>query len=196
MADKLSVINDALVLTGNNPTNTLGDGSPEDLVAQVAFQHAVDYVLASHNWNFATEWVEPTLIGPSDPDDYGTYTSVYQVPDGTLQTIKVAVNGMLTSYRIVGGDLYLSPGSGHVSVLRVVDPGPDQWPALFKRAVHYILMAHLYRGLNEDPGEAIRTESLGEEALSQARTRTDQQQRAGAIFIPTARKIRMERRGG
>jgi hypothetical protein len=195
MADQLSVINDALILTGNNRINTLGDGSDEDLVAGVAYQAAVDYVLASHNWNFATDWETPTLLGDADADD-NTFAKMYQIPNATLQIVKILVNNAHIPYRIYANKLYMSPPTGStIQILRVVDPGPDQWPALFARAVRHFLMAGLYRGLNEDTGEALRMEQLGDRALSDARVRTDQNNRPGSVFVQRARIVRTTRRG-
>jgi hypothetical protein len=195
MADQLSAINDALVLTGNNRINTLGDGSDEDLVAGVAYQNAVDYVLASHNWNFATDWQTPTLLGEADADD-NTFSHMYQVPGGTLQIVKILVNNAHIPYRIYAGKIYMSPPtSATIQILRVIDPGPENWPALFARAVRHFLMAGLYRGLNEDTAESLRMEQLGDRALSEARTRTDQNNRPGTFFVQRGRIVRATRRG-
>lgn len=192
MPDKLSICNDALILTGNDTIVTLGDGTDEDRVATTAYDTAVKYALAGHDWNFGTDWVVPTRLGDSD-DDY--YTDRYQIPLGTLSVVRIEINGTQANYRIVGNEIYITPAGGTIRLLRVVDPGASNWPALFEHAVREFVMAGCYRGLNEDPVEAQRREIAARDYLQEARTRTDQQQRAGAIFVPRARNVRRTRRG-
>ena len=51
--DRLTVINDALLATGNNRVNVEYEGSYEWQAAEPAYRRALAFLLPRHTWNFA-----------------------------------------------------------------------------------------------------------------------------------------------
>src|SRR5579862_6354307 len=111
--DKLSVINSALLLTGDNTCNIADDGSDEWIVASSAYETALGYIMESHSWGYASkvEILNPSPTAPVDTD----FDTAYPIPTDLVHLIWLKLNenqsdptattSQLTTYDIqsVGG---------------------------------------------------------------------------------------------
>jgi hypothetical protein len=189
-ADKLSIIIDALTLTGNTVPDVADDGSDEWKVASIAYEAAVDSLISAHSWNFATVVTALVRVGDS-PDDQ--YTDAYNRPPGSLALVWVRANDVLVDYKIIGGQICINANSQVVTCKYVQQPDPGSWPPMFIDCVRWATIAGIYRGRNEDISAAQGAEARMMHSLQDARTRTDQEQGKQALFnsrLRTARRVR------
>lgn len=195
MTDRLTIINDALLATGNNALNVEFDGSPEWQAADSAYRRAVQYLLSKHRWNFAT--TTQTLAGllPSSPSALERYNKAYALPGDCLHVAGVFLNGYpLTQYELVDHKLCCAYDAG-VSVKYVRAPSPDQWPPGFVEILTMKVEAHLLRGLNEDTAEARARDNRVDAELAEFRSQSDQEEgRKAVLRSRTAERRRGARR--
>lgn len=188
--DKLSIINDCLIGTGNNYVVTEGEGSPEWLVAGNAYERELPLVLAEHNWGMATSIATLERIGTS-PDAKWDYQ--YRKPPGCLHLVSV----LNTDDRPIEFDILDNTVVTNAAACRgkyVRQPTPEAWPPGFIEVLRMRIMSHIYRGLNEDPDEARRMMSLAGAKLDEVRSRTDQEKPKRAVMVSRLRLARLTRR--
>jgi hypothetical protein len=176
---KLSVVNTALGLTGNNIAAVEEDGSAEWTVGSVAYDSGLRHLLGSHDWKFAT--VIQTLSRVGDADD-GNYEDSYAKPANTLGLIWVRVDGFNTDWRVVGNRVYATSGGGTVTAKIVREPDPEEFSPLFVRALELLTKAGVYEGLNEDAASAARARAEAEMLIAEARSRSDREEAPRAMF--------------
>src|ERR1700744_1087503 len=80
-SDKLTIINQALVNTGNNQVDVPDDGSDEWEVAASAYDQWVPLLLYRRDWKFATRIIELTRIGESF---YPGFRDVFDKPQDCM----------------------------------------------------------------------------------------------------------------
>lgn len=192
MYDKLSLINSALKRTSNNPVDFEGDDSPEWLVMDDAYETELPLLIERRDWGFASTMAALVRVGPSyDP----RFADAFAKPVGCLHLKSVTVNDVPAIYDIIDNKVQCSAGA-YVPVARFIRvPSADQWPPTFLETLRLKLMAHAYRGLNEDTGEAERTDAKAEAMLSEAATRTGQEKLPKAMVNSKLRAARRIRRG-
>lgn len=191
MADKLSIIQDACGLTGNRIPAVADDGSDEWNIASIAFEAAIDTLIEAHNWNFATAVATLQRTGDS-PDDQ--FEDAYPKPTGSLAVVWVRVDDVPVDYKIIDNKICLNDFDGVVTSKYVRTPDAGSWPPMFVDIMRTLVMAGLYRGMNEDTNTAIQLESQAYRKLGDARTRTDQEQPKRALFTSRMRQARTVRR--
>lgn len=191
--DKLGVINQALALTANAPVAVVNDGSDEWAVGDAAYESALEAMFEDHDWNFLTTHQTLQRAGtPLDP----LYTDAYDLPTDCMHLIWVRITDNISlnptgthsvEYQIVNRQIYLNafgttppppPNAtpGTVTIKYVSNNnGPDKFTPLFMATMRAFVMAGIYRGLNEDTGEADKWEARGMDLLSKAKSRSDQQ---------------------
>lgn len=181
MYDKLSIVNTCLGLTGNTLVNTEEDGSSEWIVASLAYEGAVAYLLASHEWKFETEIATLARKGDSDED---RYRDVYAKPVGCLGLVWVKQQGCSLDWKIIGNQVYTTRtlDAEPVKAKVVLRGDPSLWNPMFVQALYCLVRAGIYRGLNEDPAEAKAEEATAQGYLAQARSRTDREDRPRPVF--------------
>lgn len=190
--DRLTIINDALLSTGNNPLNVEYDGSDEWLAADSAFRRAVSYLLSKHRWNFATTTVSLAGLVPQSPSGLAHYDKAYALPGDCLHVAAAYLNGFpLSEYEIVDHKL-CCPYDAGVTIKYVRTPSPDQWPPMFIELLTMKVEAHLMRGINEDPAEARARDNRVDAELAEFRSQSDQEEGRRAIL----RSRTAERRRG
>lgn len=196
MASRLSIINDALLGTGNNRLNVEYDGSDAWTMAESAYRRAVGYLIAKHDWNFATRTVPLAGLLPSSP--HPLLSKAYALPGDCLHvsSVWIGLNGgpgsvPLNRYEIVDDKLCCDHDQG-LTILYVRAPDPDKWPPGFVEICIGKVEAYLLQGLNEDTDNARRRHADVEDMLAELRTRHDQQTPARAIL----RSRSAERRAG
>jgi hypothetical protein len=92
--DKLTLINSALAMTGNNLCATYDDGSDEFNVCSPAYDRGIGYISESHSWGFATQ-VAILQPAPSPPTDTA-WDTAYPIPTDCVHIIWLKINNFAT----------------------------------------------------------------------------------------------------
>ncbi len=194
--DKLTIINMALIATGNNPVTT-DDGSPEWITGSAAYDRALPLVIYKGNWTFQTKTnVALARIGTSA---YPGYTDIYQKPIDCLhienvwrsdlgplivQTSSFDQYGMGAmppplDYKIIGDQIHCYAPNG-ATALYVAIPAPfgqsGTWPPGFAEALVRQVESYLYQSMNDDITLAEAAGKVAEAELSEARAKVDSEQ--------------------
>lgn len=203
--DKLSVINQALILTSNAPVAVADDGSDEWTVGSAAWEAALEALFEEHDWGFLTNVQVLQRAGtPTDP----IYSDAYAKPPDCMHVIWVRLamspgNDAQVQYQILNNQIVLNAAGygppvapsaprGVVTVKYVSNNnGPDQFSPLFMAALRAFVKSGLYEGLNEDKASAESEWSKGTALIAQARSRSDQEQGKRLVFNS---RMRMSRR--
>lgn len=191
--DKLTVINDALVSTGNNRVNALNDGSDEWTVANTAFNRAVNFLIARHNWPFAVTVEALTRVDDALNKSRNFPDNGFQLPDH-YHLIEVYYDtAILTSYELIGSVVSCDYDSDiYAKIVRL--PADASWHPMATEILTLMVESGVYRGLNEDPKEAVSAWSRAENLLMETRPRVDQQNPARNAFKSSIRAARGVRR--
>jgi hypothetical protein len=189
--DKLSIIQAALAMTGNNIPQVADDGSEEWNMASVVYETSVDGLIEAHNWNFSTNIQTLVRLGAALD---ANYTDAYNKPADCLHVIWIRVNGVPIDYKIVNNQICVNASSQAVTVKYVRIPNNGSWPPMFVDCVRQSVMAGIYRGLNEDIAAANGMDAQALRTLQMARTRTDQEQPKRALFSSRLRAARQVRK--
>ena len=191
--DKLTVINNALIATGNNEVNILHDGSDEYRVADNAFDRAIKFLTARHSWPFATA-VEPLVRAPDDLNKsrYFRESCFHLVPDAFHLKEVYHEQSPLTEYEIMGALLSCHHNSDiYARVVRA--PANALWHPMAEEILTLMVEAGCQRGLNEDAREASNIDNRVEGLIMEARPHLDQQNPARNIYkskIAASRRTR------
>lgn len=182
MPDRLSIMNDALVNTGNNRITVEFEDSLEWDVAKTAYDRFLPQLIEAHPWNFATstEALEklPDADNPSErfADDIGGFA--YSMPGSCLWLEQVTRNGRPIDFEIVDDKICCGYDNADVPLVAkfVRIPATDKMTNLFWEAQRKFVESGCLRGLNEENSEASRREQEGWAMLQKAANRSDQQQ--------------------
>lgn len=175
--DKLKIINRALTSTGNNPLIELNDGSDEWVAADNAFERAIDFLVAEHQWNFTTETRD--LVRAAD-SPRPPYLHAMAIPDDCwhLRTVFETVYGQPIPYVIVNNQILtkIDTGIRALMVVRPTDETAYRWHPAAVEVLTLLVEADLWKGIGGDPatGDATWNRAVG--MLSRAASRVDQQQ--------------------
>jgi hypothetical protein len=185
--DRLTVINGALIATGNHPVAAEFDGSPEWVVAYSAFERAMPMALARHDWGFATVSAALTRTGtPSIPG----WEDEFQRPTAALHLTGVrSAEGYQIAW-LPHGDKILTSSGGAATAEYVRASAVEGWHPVFTEVMTLFVEAGCYRGLNEDPAEANVRERKAEMMLAEARSRSDQEAPSRVMFVSRLRQAR------
>ncbi len=194
MYDKLSIINTALIRSGNNPVQFEGDGSAEWICGSDAYETELPLLLADHSWGFATSSAALTRVGES-PDP--RFSDAYAKPIGCLHLEAVWLAGVNIPYAILSNRIQCTTTGATVLPFAkfVATPPGDAWPPGFIEVLRQRVMSHIYRGLNEDTTEADKVYAASNRTLSEARTRADQESTPRAYTNSRLARARRRRRG-
>ena len=193
--DKLRIINNALINTGNTRIDTLYDGSDEWQVADAGFDRAIEVLISMHQWPFATRTV--TLNRTGDSDD-PTYADAYAIPSSVwhFRRLLTAEGTPLSFYTLSQGSV-LTTLSGATSILAEVveEPVADaNWHPMAIEVLTLMVESALLRGLNDDERTALLRDDKAEAMLVRAQTRVDQQKPPRRGFRNNISRIRRTRR--
>lgn len=197
--DKLSVINSCLLLSGNNVCAFEGEDTTEWLIGSGSYEKRLPEVLDSHDWNFATQIAPLVRVGDS-PDP--RFSDAFARPSACLSVIGVWItyaaisSGVSYDYVIINNQILMNAPGLAPQCKYLLAPPDDRWPPLFIKALDAFVMSDIYRGLNDDVGEADKLEAKAEVYLQQARSRADQQVPARALTNSRMLARRHVRRGG
>lgn len=189
--DRLSIINDALLGTGNNTLNVEFDGSPEWLAAESGYRRAVAWALSKHTWKFASRTANLAGLAPSSPSK--AYANAFTLPSDALHVETVYYRGYpLSEYELIGNSI-ASNYDADLSVKYVVAPAPGQWPFGFVELVTLKTEAYLLAGLNEDADNARKLHAMAQAELEDIRPLIDKQEPAQAMFRSRSAERRLGR---
>lgn len=204
--DKLSLINENLALTGNNLCSVADDGTDEWTVCSAAYEQGLEYMLDNHDWKQITnvKTLVSTGIAPADSE----FDTAFAKPDDCIHVIWVRFNDVPVVYQILNNQIVInSGGATGATTVKYVSSGPPgsstnsetspaaaQMTRTFMTALKRFVMSGIYRGLNEDLGEASHQENAARQILAEARTRSDQEQPKRAPFNSRMSASRRTRR--
>lgn len=190
--DKLTILNNALLATGNNTVTVLNDPSDEYLAANPAFERALRFLTARHSWPFAST-IELLVRAPDEENKSRRFRqNGFRLPVGTLHVKEVFWDTVpLTDYEIMGGILSCRYDSlVYANVVKQVSE--EKLHPMAEEIITLYVEAGCLRGLNEDFSEATRREQRAEALLEEARPHVDQQNPARNTYKS---KIADARRG-
>lgn len=190
IADKLSIINAALVSTGNTPCDTADDGSDEWMVGSAAYERMLPVAMASGKWKFETAIIALVRVGAST---WPGYVDMYAKPANCLHfnncwdtllgqamlpnlgpgMARDGVRPPPFQYDIIG-DLIHCVGPNGVTAFYTTTPAPGQnWPPGFIEALTKGVESIVAGGLNEDSDGRIKLNKAFEDDLQTARFQVD-----------------------
>lgn len=178
--DRITIINDALRGTGNNPVNVEYDGSEEWQAAESAWRRALNFLLPRHTWNFGNTSAALAGLLPTSP--HPVYDKAFQLPGDCLLVEAAWYNGRgLSEYEILD-QKFCCRYDQNLTIKYVRAPLVDQWPPLFVELVTMKLEALFLAGLNEDTDNARAKDRQIEAMLAEVRTTLDKQEPARVVF--------------
>lgn len=198
--DKLTIINNALTQTANNRVN-LADGTHEWQVANLAFERAVKFLIARHNWPFSRK----TKLLARAPD--GEYESSlypdhgFRIPTESLHLVRAyyrpsEYTGVpLTDYEVIGEILYCRHADS-VFAEYIFAPDDANWHPLAEEILTRYVEVGCLRGLNEDLKAADTAEIAIEDLLLSVNARIEQEDPARNMYKSKIAAARRTRRGG
>jgi hypothetical protein len=198
-SDPFTVINTALIQTGNQPTVAAFDGTDEWLAGWNSYQLWLPYCIEARDWSFQTEIAELTRTGdaatPRFTDQYAFppncihLQTVWRPDMAAMQPIYLGW-GMVRDgivqpqieYRVIGGRIETSAPFGLTARFLTKPSGQDNYTATFTIALITFVASSLTAALNEDLGMAEKLQAMAEAMLQKAATRSDQQENRRVAF--------------
>lgn len=193
--DKLRILQDALLATGNAPINALYDGSDEWIAADAGFEAGIKSLIAAGIGPFGNKII--TLQRSGDSDD-PRYEDAYTIPTSVwhLRGLLSSEGYPLSYYKIMDGKVVTTLGSQDDIMAEVIEqPAADaNWHPFAEDALRKRVEAFILQALNEEFPEARRREQEAEILLMKAQTRSDQQTPPRRGFRNRISAIRRTRR--
>lgn len=210
LSDKTTLMNEALVMTGNTPVGPGDEQSSEYITAAMAFDQEADLLRYRRTWKFATRIVtlsrkaSSTFPGYADvfrkPSDCLYLENVYRTDLGAL-VYSSQIPAMPQSdvrppqldYRIVGDDIHCTAPEGATVVYIPFMNGSEPWSIGFRAVLRMKMAAFIMRALNEDSSGADTFERMAEAALMEAAARSDSETPRRSAFRSGMREARKRR---
>ena len=133
MASDISIANQALGFLGAKPIISFDDESKEAALMKANYAPIRDAVLESHNWTFATKWLEvPAMADPP----LSEFANAYPIPSEVLRIIFVGQNysNPSNNWRVEGGNIVTNDSSVKIQAVAVVED-PNKFSSLFVQAL-------------------------------------------------------------
>lgn len=193
--DKLTILNNALLGTGNNTVNVLNDPSDEYRVANASFERWLRFLIARHSWPFASAIEALVRVPDADNLSRRFRGNGFRIPPNTLHVKQVYYDSTpLTDYEIIGTVLSCRLSDQiYAEVVKQKITAEETLHPMAEEILTIYVEAGCCRGLNEDFNEATRREQKAEALLEEARPHVDQQNPARNIYkskIAAARRTR------
>ena len=210
--DKLSIINDALLATGNQPVTGINDGSAEWIAGSNFYDRSLVKVLSKHDWKFALNIEAMVRIGASA---YPGFEDMYALPPDCLQlrvaydardaALIQAVDARVISedginlppmdYRVIGQNVHcICPQGAFAFYVQNPSTDPTGATAGFAETLRLEIEGLLARGFNEDVESAVAIKGLTKEALIDAREEDSDQEPRRILFRSPMLERRRRRR--
>lgn len=133
MADKLSLINNALILIGDTPLDSLTDGTRAQIVATSLYDGIVENELSKHRWGFARAKAEMTKDATPPVGD--EWQSEYNFPTGLITLIRLEPS---IPYQVFAKTVHCNY-SGTLYAEYIGSPVESLWPPYFAKLIEYAL---------------------------------------------------------
>ena len=203
--DKLGVIVNALLQTGDNTPAAADDGSEEWNICSAAYESFLEYALDSADWKQTTKVITLNSTGVPPMDDM--FDTAYAKPTDCVHVIWVRADDLPVIYQILNNQIVLNqfgqapgipapPGATPITAtMKYVssDLVPTTMLRTFFTAMERYVMSGIYRGLHKDPTNAREEEKASRLLLQEARTRSDQEQSKRAVWnsrLTASRRVR------
>lgn len=191
MFDRLTIINRALISTGNEPVQ-LNDGSPAWQHADVAFGYALDDFLSQHSWPFARTSADLVL---ADPSPAVQFAHAFALPPGLLHLRAVFVDGIQsTRFVVMGRKLCCDVPSG-VAIEYIAEPAEMDWHPQATVCLTMFLEARIMMGFNEDERGGQARLQAAMIKMVEVRAQLAGENPARNAFLGSATIARARRRG-
>lgn len=191
-ASKLEIINECLLITGQNVVAVADNGQPEWNASSAGYEMGLQRLLDEHDWKFAKQAAFVTERSDSgDPK----YVDAYAKPADAMHIVRVTdqYGADVGGHRVMGNSIWVNNTEG-IRVEYIADLEPNHFPGLFLTALKYFIFAAIYRW-KQSPADADREERKAEKMLALARPRGDIEEPAKTRFISTLAQARRTRRG-
>lgn len=214
LSDKLTVVNRALMRTGNNPVDVADDGSDEWRVASMAFDDWAEQLYYNATFRFTTQIVTiSTRVGDSGfpgmqdvydkPADCLWISAVCRAEDAA-QVMPQLAHGMPDQdtrfpdfeYRLVNDQIHCVAPTGLLMLYVRMPRAGDPWSKGFQSALELYVQADILRGLNEDFTEAERRQARADKAIEFATSRDQNQEPRRVMFRSSVLERRRTRGWG
>lgn len=173
-AEAIRIINAAISRTNGNLIESVDQGSPEAVFADLNYEQIVETALTDNRWNFARKTGACSLL-PGTPTDK-RYTKSWQLPDDLLELRAVLVCGYpCMDYLRLDVTTILVNASADVQVVFTYRVPESLWPPDFKEAITQTLEAGFLR-LDERAGEAAARDQSAERRMSKTRLNRSQEE--------------------
>lgn len=191
--DKLTIINNALVATGNSRVNVLYDSSDEYAVADTTFDRAIRFLKGQHSWPFITT-IEKLVRAPDAENKSRSFRqSGFRIPSTALHVKEIFYREYpLTEYEIMG-QILSCRYDDEIYAKVVTEDNTANWHPMAEEVLTLMVEAGCMRGLNEDMTEAGKIDGKVENLLLVTRPQVDQQNPARNLYkskIALARRTR------
>lgn len=191
--DELTILNRALVNTGNRVLTVLNDGTDEWQVASEAFARGLEDLISQYRWPFAR--TSAALVKADDADNPSQkYDYAHHLPADLLHLAMVFVGGYKTSSYEVYGRMVCLDDDSDVAVEYIAVPLEAAWHPQASEVLTMMVEAGLLRGLNEDFNEARQKDVDIEIKLGKTRTIVSQENPARNTFRSSIADARRSRR--
>lgn len=173
--DKFTVINRALIDTGNDPLSNLLEDSDIGIACNIAFDRAIDFLTVVHNWPFSRK--EATLVDSGTTGIVPPWTNImtYPVSAWHISNVVSSLDGNGQDYKLIkSGILTLTNLNLKCHFVERMDTRLN-WHPMATEVMTLLLQASIERGPNGDLEAGAATQQRAEAMLMRATTRVDQQ---------------------
>jgi hypothetical protein len=213
-SDRLTIINQALINTGNNTVNVYDDASSEWQVANSAYDQYVPILYYARDWNFATSFAELVRLGDSKypgmtdefmrPADCMFLQNVWRIDevqryDQSIPPGTRPMDGMFPPklpYKVLNDNVHTRAPYGVLAEYTPFPQANDPWSLGFIEVLRLKIEATLYRALNEDMQAGAAIEKYAEEKLKEAVSRDAQETPGKVMFVSGLWASRFRRKIG
>lgn len=143
MATALSICNTALILVGDNQINSFDDSSRAARLCSALYETTKDFMLQKSIWSFT---LQQTTLAKTVNTPLFDYTYEFQIPSNSLRIIKI--DALAQDYRVHQDKIFAN--TDPLSMLHQIDPGEENYPAYFTRALELKLAELLASALMQD----------------------------------------------
>jgi hypothetical protein len=192
--DKLTIINSAMALTGDNVVAAADDDSDEWNCGSSAYDTAISYIAESHSWGFGTQ-VVTLAASPTPPQDIA-FNAAFPIPADCVHVLWVKTKTGTAAprpvlFEIMGtasGPVIVANAQGLATTMKYISnsgsllDSTSGTPTLIL-ALKSFIMSGIYRGLHEDVDQAGKMWAEGDRILEAARKRYEAQKPRRQDFV-------------
>jgi hypothetical protein len=193
--DKMTIINRALSATGNGKLVNLNDGSDEANSVEIAFDRAIDYMMAFHEWPFSIKTAPLLRVGDAE---LPPFLHAMQMPPEVwhLRAVIDDVYGVTQQHRVINNKIQTLTDTGIKALFLIRPTNNSTWHPAAAEVLTLMCEAELYQGLNEDLVAADGKRDQAENMLTRAAGRVNQQDSPRPIFLSRTAIARRSRKTG